>query len=91
MATTIADIRGATTTKELEAIVSGYLIELGEFDTARKECESWGETAARLGGDSILGAAEAWYEHLQQHCYRDGQTQRLRDDSGKPQSLGKEL
>lgn len=55
MATTITDIRNATTTKELETIVNGYLVELGEFDTARKECESWGDTAARLGGDSRRG------------------------------------
>lgn len=67
MATTIADVRNATTTTELETIVRTYLVELGELNTARKECESWGETAARFGGDSILGAAEAWYEHLQQH------------------------
>jgi hypothetical protein len=54
-------IQGATTHTELDAIVDAYLAEIGQSEQARGE--SYAETAARLGGDDILDAAERrWFE-----------------------------
>lgn len=54
-------IREATTSTELDIIVDAYLEEIGEVENARGE--TYAETAARLGGDEILEAAEArWFE-----------------------------
>lgn len=54
-------IREATTSTELDIIVDAYLEEIGEVENARDE--TYAETAARLGGDEILEAAETrWFE-----------------------------
>lgn len=57
----LSAIQNATTTNELDAIVSAHLAEIGEAENARGE--TYAETAARLGGDEILEAAEdRWFE-----------------------------
>ena len=54
-------IRSAANTNELSAAVEAYLASIGETENARGE--SYGETAARLGGDAVLEAAETrWFE-----------------------------
>lgn len=54
-------IKEAATSTELDIIVEEYLAEIGEADRARDE--TYAETAARLGGDEILEAAETrWFE-----------------------------
>jgi len=54
-------IKRATTTNELADIVEAYLAEIGEYENVLGE--TYAETAARLGGDKILEAAEArWFE-----------------------------
>ena len=59
--TTISQIRNAANTNELSSIVEAYLAGIGETENARGE--SYAETAARLGGDEILEAAESrWFE-----------------------------
>lgn len=35
-----------------------YLAEIGELERAELLGETWGETAARLGGDKVLETAE---------------------------------
>lgn len=59
--TTISQIRHATNTNELSAVVEAYIASIGETENARGE--SYGETAARIGGDEILEAAESrWFD-----------------------------
>lgn len=59
--TYINAIQNAATTTELGDIVEAYLAEIGEVENARGE--SYAETAARLGGNAVLEAAEArWLE-----------------------------
>jgi len=54
-------IKEATTSTELDIIVDTYLEEIGEVESSRGE--TYAETAARLGGDEILEAAETrWFE-----------------------------
>jgi hypothetical protein len=55
-------VLSATTHSELDAIIDAYLAEIGD-DSERAKGESYAETAARLGGDDILRAAESrWFE-----------------------------
>jgi len=57
----IEKINAATNTNELSAAVEAYLASIGQDELARGE--SYGETAARLGGNDILERAEArWFE-----------------------------
>lgn len=59
--TYINAIKAAGNHIELDNIVEAYLAEIGEAENARGE--SYAETAARLGGNEILEAAEArWFE-----------------------------
>lgn len=59
--TTISQIRNAANTNELSDIVEAYIASIGETENARGE--SYGETAARIGGDEILDAAESrWFD-----------------------------
>ena len=59
--TTISQIRKATNTNELSAVVEAYIASIGETENARGEI--YGETAARIGGDEILEAAESrWFD-----------------------------
>lgn len=54
-------INAATTHVELYNVVEAYLTEIGETERARGE--TCAETAARLGGDDVLTAAEKrWWE-----------------------------
>lgn len=57
----IEKINAATTHVELYDVVEAYLAEIGEAERALGE--TYAETAARLGGDKLLAAAERrWWE-----------------------------
>jgi hypothetical protein len=57
----IQAVAESANTAQLSAVVESYLASLGQTEQARGE--SYGETAARLGGDDVLERAEArWFE-----------------------------
>lgn len=57
----IEKINAATNHVELGDVVEAYLASIGEAERARGE--TCAETAARLGGDAVLTAAERrWWE-----------------------------
>lgn len=57
----IEKINTAATHVELDDAVMAYLAKIGEAERARGE--TYAETAARLGGDAVLTAAERrWWE-----------------------------
>ena len=56
----IKEILSAKNTIELDELVDEYLESIGQQENAIGE--SYGETAARLGGDCVLEAAERrWF------------------------------
>lgn len=57
----IHQIKESESQDELDHLVTQYLIDLGQLDQSLGE--SYAETASRLGGDSLLEAADVrWFQ-----------------------------